>query len=193
MSKIEVAPRTDLYPLPTALVSCEDNTGRRSIITISWTGICCSVPPMLSIAVRKNRYSHGIISESKLFGLNLPNDEQTSLMDYCGNNSGRNVDKFEVCKFTPVKGDKSGALLIEECPVSHECVVKHIIELGSHDLFVAEITATYIDKSVIDKDKNYLIEKLNPIAYIPKAREFRGGFTKKLGKYGEFKNYFNEK
>ncbi|MBD3232979.1 MAG: flavin reductase family protein, partial [candidate division Zixibacteria bacterium] len=135
MAKTDVGARTDLYPLPTALVSCEDDSGSRSIITISWTGICCSAPPMLSIAVRKNRFSYNIIKNSGKFGLNLPNSDQVALMDYCGNNSGKDVDKFEKCGFTPVTGEKIGALLLEECPLSIECDVKQVIELGSHDLF----------------------------------------------------------
>ncbi len=191
MAKIDVGARTDLYPLPTALVSCEDDSGARSIITISWTGICCSTPPMLSIAVRKNRFSYNIIKNSGKFGLNLPNSAQVAFMDYCGNNSGKDVDKFEKCRFTPVKGEKIGALLVEECPVSIECDVKQIIELGSHDLFIAEIITTHIDDSVIDEEKRYIIDKLSPIAYITKAREYRGGFTEHLGKYGQYKDHFS--
>lgn len=190
MAKIDVGPRTDLYPLPTAMVSCEDDNGRKNIITISWTGICSSIPPMLSIAVRKSRYSHGIIASSGRFGLNLHYEEQTPIMDFCGNNSGRDIDKFEACHLTPVNGPKSGVLLIDECPVSLECEVKHTIELGSHDLFIAEITATHIEESIIDKDRKYIIEKLKPVAYIPKLREYRGGFTRNLGSYGHYKDRY---
>jgi len=190
MAKTDIGPQTVLYPLPTALVSCEDVAGRRSIITISWTGICCSTPPMLCIGVRKSRFSHFIISSSRKFGLNLPTEDQVQIMDFCGNNSGRDIDKFSECHLTPVSGSKSGALLIAECPVSMECEVRHILELGSHDLFVAEITATYIDESVVDGGGKYIMEKLKPIAYMTKSREYRGGFSKSLGRYGEYKDHF---
>ncbi|MCP4632450.1 MAG: flavin reductase family protein [candidate division Zixibacteria bacterium] len=190
MVKTNIGPRTDLFPLPTALVSCQDSAGRRNIITISWTGICCSEPPMVSIAIRKNRYSHGIILNANQFGLNLPNEDLTAAMDFCGTNSGRDVDKFEACNLTPAKGIRSKTLLIEECPVSLECSIEHILELGSHDLFIAEIVATHIDKTVVDRSHKYIIDKLKPVAYFPKSREYRGGFTKKLGKTGEFKNKF---
>ncbi|MBD3169999.1 MAG: flavin reductase family protein [candidate division Zixibacteria bacterium] len=190
MAKIDVGARTDLYPLPTALVSCDDGFGRCSIITISWTGICNSNPPMLSIAVQKKRYSHDIILQSGKFGLNLPNSDQVSQMDFCGNNSGRDYDKYKTCGFTKVRGDKNDTLLIEECPVSMECAVKHVLGLGTHDLFIAEILSTYIDESVMDDEKRYVVEKLQPIAYLTKAREYRGGFTEKLGKYGQYKDHF---
>ncbi len=190
MAKSNIGARTDLFPLPATMVSCEDDIGRRNIITISWTGICCSEPPMLSIAVRKGRYSYDIIRRSGMFGMNIPNEDLTAAMDFCGNNSGRDIDKFGACDLTPTKGEVVGALLIKECPVSLECLVKHFIELGSHTIFIAEIKSTHIDEDVVDSNRRYIVEKLKPIAYIPKAREYRGGFNKRLGKYGQFKNYF---
>jgi flavin reductase (DIM6/NTAB) family NADH-FMN oxidoreductase RutF len=190
MAKTEIGAQTVLYPLPAAMVSCEDATHPANIITISWTGVCCSIPPMISIAVQKKRYSHDIIANSGLFGLNLPSEDQVQAMDFCGNNSGKDVNKFKQCDFTLVKGFKSGVVLIDECPVNMECVVKHILGLGTHDLFIAEIMATYVDEFLLDSEQKLQPEKLKPIAYIPKAREYRGGFDKALGKYGQFKDFY---
>ena len=63
MKKRSIAPSTILSPVPAALVTCQDKGGRSNIITIAWTGVVCSTPPMVSISIRPSRYSHGIIKD----------------------------------------------------------------------------------------------------------------------------------
>ena len=64
MKKRSISPSTVLSPVPAALVTCQDRGGRSNIITIAWTGVVCSDPPMVSISIRPSRYSHGIIKET---------------------------------------------------------------------------------------------------------------------------------
>ena len=52
-----------LYPLPPVMVSC-GTMERANIITVAWTGIVNSEPPMTYISVRPERFSHGLIKET---------------------------------------------------------------------------------------------------------------------------------
>ena len=102
MSKQEWKPGNMLYPVPAVMVSCQRKGEKPNIITVAWAGTICSDPVMLSISVRKERYSHSIIKETKEFVVNLTTKDTCFATDYCGVKSGRDVDKFKEMKLTPV-------------------------------------------------------------------------------------------
>jgi flavin reductase (DIM6/NTAB) family NADH-FMN oxidoreductase RutF len=141
MEKITMNPGTLLYPVPAVMVSCGSYEGKANIITIAWVGTICSEPPMLSISVRPERYSHALIMDSLEFVVNIPHIDLSFATDLCGVKSGREIDKFTAAGLTKGKGISVSAPIINECPINLECVVKNTIKLGSHDMFIAEITA----------------------------------------------------
>jgi flavin reductase (DIM6/NTAB) family NADH-FMN oxidoreductase RutF len=183
MPKKLLEPETMLIPMPVVMVSCQKKGQKPNIITIGWSGIACSEPPMITIAIRKGRFSHGIISESKEFVVNVITEKLLSQTDYCGIKSGRDVDKFKETKLTPIKGTKVNAPLISECPINLECVVRDTLSLGTHDLFIGEIVATHVDSEYLADRKRPDIAKLKPVAYCTKAQQY-WGLSRSLGTYG---------
>lgn len=153
-------PSTFLNPVPVVLVSCGDN-----IITLAWAGTICSDPPMLSISVRKERHTHKLLCERKKFVVNLVSQEMIKQTDLCGVKSGRDVDKFELCGFTKLIGEKTGESMIGQSPANIECEVRDIIELGSHDLFLAEVVNVYADENLFDDKGACDLGKGKLIAY----------------------------
>lgn len=140
-----------LYPLPAVMVSCQRAGEKPNIITLAWTGTVCSDPVMVSISVRKERYSYDIIKETGEFVINLTTDTLARATDYCGVRSGRDHDKFAEMKLTPLPSSKVACPMIGESPVSLECKVKEIIPLGSHDMFLAEVLAVDVSKEYMDE------------------------------------------
>ena len=165
MSKELWKPGNMLYPLPVVMVSMADKDGKSNIITIAWAGTVCTNPPMVSISVRRERYSYPIIQETGEFVINLTTKELTFATDYCGVKSGRDVDKFKEMKLTPVAGDKVKAPLIAESPVNLECKVTQVIPLGSHDMFLAEVVAVHADSKYMDEKGKFHLEQAEPIVY----------------------------
>jgi len=97
-------PGNVLSPVPAVLVSCGGSKGwKPNMLTIAWTGSVCSEPPMLSISVRPERYSHAIISATREFVVNVPSLHQARTVDWCGIVSGRDVDKFSHTDLTPAQ------------------------------------------------------------------------------------------
>ena len=141
MKKTILSPGTIMAPLPAALVSCGTNDNS-NIITIAWTGIVNSKPPMTYISVRPERFSYDIIREKKEFVINLPSENLAKRADICGMKSGRKIDKFKHCGFTKSPAEKLvDCPIINECPINIECNVVQELELGSHTMFLAEIVA----------------------------------------------------
>jgi flavin reductase (DIM6/NTAB) family NADH-FMN oxidoreductase RutF len=154
-----------LNPVPVVMVSCSDNNGKPNIITLAWVGTINSDPPMVSISVRKQRYSYELIKQKGQFVINMPTRNQTFATDFCGVKSGKELDKFEAMKLTPENASKVDVPLIKECPVNLECVVKQVIELGSHDLFLAEVVATNVDEKLLDENGKLDLQKADLICY----------------------------
>ena len=152
MSKITWQGGALVAPGPSVMVSCGDME-KSNIITVAWCGITNTVPPKTYISVRPSRFSYDIIKESGEFVINLTPASLAKKADLCGMYTGKKVDKFEKCGFTKEKASKVNVPMIGECPISIECKVTDIIPLGSHDMFLADILAVNVEKSMLDGDK----------------------------------------
>lgn len=169
-----------LAPVPPVMVSC-GSFEESNIITIAWTGILNTHPPMTYISVRPSRHSYGIIKERGEFAINLTPTELIKKADYCGIYTGKKVDKFEKCGLTKEAATQVSCPMIAECPVSIECRVTDIISLGSHDMFMADIVAVNVDEELFDKDDKMRLDKANLVAY---AHGEYYELGKKIGKFG---------
>lgn len=181
MSKQSWKPGNMLYPLPVVMVSAADKEGRDDIITVAWAGTVCTNPPMVSISIRPERYSYHMIRETGEFVINLTTEELAFATDYCGVKSGRDVDKFKETGLTREKAEKVKAPMIAEAPVSIECKVKEIRELGSHHMFIAQVAAVHADEKYMDEKNRFDLNRARPIVY--SHGEYLGP-GKKLGTFG---------
>ena len=151
MTKQLLPPTALLHPLPVVLLSSQDAQGGNNIITLAWVGMLCSRPPMLAVGLRPATHSHGIIVQSQEFVINVPAEDHLEAIKLCGSRSGRDIDKFSACGFTPVPGSKVRAPLIQECAVNLECVVRHVVNAGSHDVFMGEVVAVQVSTDKADE------------------------------------------
>ena len=154
-----------LYPVPAVLVSVADSAGNDNLITIAWTGTVCSDPAMTYISVRKERYSHHMLKENKEFVINLVSKEICRAADFCGVRSGRDLDKFEATGLTREKASTVNVPLVKESPVNIECKVTQVLELGSHDMFIANVKGVYADEAYMDEKGKFELVKAKPIVY----------------------------
>ncbi|MDD7307503.1 MAG: flavin reductase family protein [Clostridia bacterium] len=169
-----------LNPVPAVMVSC--GSRKPNIITIAWTGIVNSNPPMTYISVRKERYSHNIIENTGEFVINLCSEELAFATDFCGVRSGRDTDKFKEMKLTPERAEIVRCPMIKESPVNIECRVREIIELGSHDMFIADILKVHVDEQYIDRSGRIRLDQASLVAY--NHGEYFGLKRQPIGKFG---------
>lgn len=165
MSRRIMKPGCMMAPLPAVLVSCIDKEGNTNLITAAWTGILCSEPPMTYVSIRKERFSHHMIEETGEFVINLTTREMARGTDLCGVKSGREVNKWELAGFTPEAAATVKAPIVAESPVSIECRVMEKKELGSHDMFMAEITAVNCDEKYFDENGRFDLNAPGLISY----------------------------
>lgn len=180
MSKISWKGSTLLAPVPAALVSC-GTVEEPNALTVAWTGITCSDPPMTYISVRPERYSYDIIKTSGEFVINLTSGAMARATDFCGVRSGRAMDKLAAAGLTVEPATAVAAPVIAQSPLALECRVKQVIPLGSHDMFLAEIVAVDVEEKLLDDAGKLHLEKAGLMAY-SHGEYFAMG--KKIGSFG---------
>lgn len=146
-----------LYPCPTVLITSKDEID--NVFAVSWAGIASSHPEYVTIAINKKRLSYYMISRTKKFCINIPDADMIYEVDYCGSVTGREIDKFSKCRFKKSYYD-SDYVLIDQCKFHLICNVETVIDLGSHDLFVAKVLHKLIDTTVVD-----IHQDVDPIIY----------------------------
>lgn len=181
MGKIKFKPGTMLNPVPVVMVSC-GTMEEKNIITIAWTGIINSDPPITYVSVRKSRYSHLLIENNKEFVINLSTEALANTADFCGVKSGRDFDKFNEMKLTPIIGEFVKCPMIGESPVNLECKVIEVKEFPTHDMFIAEIVNVHVDEKLINKEGKLQLEKAGLICY--SHGEYFEIKKEALGKFG---------
>ena len=180
MSKVTWKSGTFIYPLPAVMVSCGTKE-ESNIITVAWTGIINTDPAMCYISVRPTRHSYEMIKKTGEFVINLTTKDLAYATDWCGVKTGAKVDKFKEMKLTKEKANFVNCPMIKESPVSVECKVKEIRELGSHHMFVAEILGINADEKYINENGAFDISKCDLIAY---SNGNYYSLGKKIGRFG---------
>ena len=181
MAKQLWKPGNMIYPLPAVMVSVTDGEGNDNIITVAWTGTVCTNPAMAYISVRPSRYSYDMIRKTGEFVINLTTEELAFATDFCGVRSGRDVDKFQKLNLTKEKAQFVSAPMIGEAPVSIECRVREVKELGSHDMFLADVLAVHADEAYMDKNNRFRLNDAGLLVY-SHGEYLAGG--RKVGTFG---------
>lgn len=169
-----------LAPVPPVLVTCGQGESA-NVLTVGWTGILNTQPPMTYISVRPGRHSFGLIRQTGEFVINLTTEQLVPAADFCGVRSGREVDKFAACRLAVQPASQVAPPLLAQSPVHLECRVVQQIPLGSHEMFMAEIVAVQVDAALVDSQGALHLERAHLAAYA------HGGYYalgRQLGRFG---------
>ena len=167
MSKVAIRPYRPIYPTPAALITSVAADGRANIITLGEVyNLSLGSPTVVGISIRKATYSHGLISGSGEYVVNMPTTQIMEEVDRCGTVSGRKVDKFSEFGLTPVPATVVKPPLIAECPVNLECRVMGIEEIGDHDMFKGEVVAAHVDDYLLDERGRVCPDRLDVLCFM---------------------------
>ncbi len=164
MSKVIWKPAALLSPLPVVLVSC-GTVEKPNALAVAWTGIINTNPAMVYVSIRPERHSHKLINESGEFVINLVTNSLVRKTDQCGVYTGAKINKFQKFSLTAEKSSKITAPIIKESPINIECKVEKVIELGSHDMFIAKVVAINVEENLINSDGKLDMRNAKLVAY----------------------------
>ena len=163
MEKVKIGALTLVYPTPAFLIGT-NVAGKPNFMTAAWSGIACSEPPMISVAIRHPRYTLKGMYENMSFSVNVPSASQVKEVDFCGIKSGAKEDKVKACNFKVFYGKVETAPMVEQCPVNLECRIAHMLNLGSHMLVVGRIEEVYVSGDCIT-DGHPDVKKIRPLLW----------------------------
>lgn len=178
--RINLAPGALTAPLPPALVTVGDEE-HANILTVAWTGILSTVPPRTYISVRPSRHSYAILKEKGEFVINLASADMARSVDFAGIYTGKKMNKFDACGFTPIPSEKVSAPTVAQCPLALECKVFDVIPMGSHDVFMADIVSVSCREDIMGEDGRLMLDMADLLAY---AHGEYFALGEKLGRFG---------
>ena len=165
MARLDLKAGALLSPVPPTLVTC-GTAEHPNVLTVAWTGIVCTRPHMTYISLRPTRHSHALIRETGSFVINLPTSEMARIVDLCGMKTGAKDDKLALCKLETAPAKTVEPPILTACPVSLECRVTEEKDLGSHTMFLAEITNVSVDERCLDPRGRLDLKKAGLLAYV---------------------------
>jgi flavin reductase (DIM6/NTAB) family NADH-FMN oxidoreductase RutF len=134
---------------PTVLITSKLGD-KLNVMTAAWQMPVSFTPLLVAIAIAHGRFSHKLILEGREFVISIPNSDMVKEVLCCGSYSGKNNDKFKICKLTPLKARKVNAPLIKECIGHIECKLHSHHEAGDHTIFVGEVVSAAVREGVFD-------------------------------------------
>lgn len=139
-----------MYPTPVVLVGAIVGE-KPNYCTVGACGVIDLSPPLIYVSLLASHYTAEGISKNQSFSLNFPSTRMKDVTDYCGLNSGRNVDKSQL--FGTFFGELGTAPLIQECPVNVECRVEREIRIHRRLVFIGEVIQVFAKKEcVVERD-----------------------------------------
>ena len=129
--------------------------------TMVWTAQLSFQPLLVSAILAKARYTHELISKSKIFAINILGEKHLELAKHFGFQSGRKVDKFANLGY---ETKTTGAPILRDSIAYLDCKLWASYEGGDHTIFVGE---------VVDGGISSAIDPLEPLIF--KQEDFAGG------------------
>jgi flavin reductase (DIM6/NTAB) family NADH-FMN oxidoreductase RutF len=129
---------------PVALVTTYDR-GKTNVLPVAWHTPLSARPPLVGIALARERYSVELLNHAEQFALNFPGRALLHHVQYLGAYSGTQLDKLEATQFETFHAAHLDAPLLAGCVAWVECEVQQVIPIGDHLLYVGLVVAVHVD------------------------------------------------
>lgn len=137
--------RRILWSLPTGLYVLGSGAGpRRNLMTISWVTQVATEPKLVAVSIESSSVTAALVAESGTFALSLlPRQQRAVVRKFAKPVLDAVVDEEQ--RQGTMNGEevhlvRTGDPVLAQCAAWLECVVRHRVVLGSHNLFVGEVT-----------------------------------------------------
>ncbi|MBA7589604.1 Flavoredoxin [subsurface metagenome] len=95
-----------------------------NVMTMGWAAIGYMWrKPIMTIMVRKSRFTHRIIEKASSFTVSIPGDDLGEALNFCGTKSGRDVNKFKECNLITIPAQKIDTPIINISGFHYECKI----------------------------------------------------------------------
>lgn len=150
-------------PRPIAWVVSQDSSGLVNAAPFSFFNAFSGDPPVVGIGIGSRKPGHpkdsrANIRETGEFVVSLVSQETAAAMNVTAIDFDHGVNEIEQAGLTPLPSVRVKPPRIAESPVSMECKLIQIVELGPNSgLVLGRVVAMHVrDEAVIDAAKHYI-------------------------------------
>lgn len=155
-----------VVPRPIAFVSTVNPAGQANVAPFSFFNALSSQPPLLGISINRRgdspKDSLRNIESAREFVVNMVDEALASRMVQASGDWAPEVDEFQLAGLTPIPSDLIKPPRVGESPVSMECRLHKLIELGTTTFVVGEILRAHVKDAVLTAGR-VDIAKLRPL------------------------------
>ncbi|MBR3447168.1 MAG: flavin reductase [Oscillospiraceae bacterium] len=142
------------------VVTSNDGTKDNGLIVNTVTQVT-NTPNRVAVTINKENYSHHVIKQTGIMNVNcLSVDAPFKVFENFGFRSGRNADKFADCQ--PVRTDNGLVMLPHYINAMLSLKVEQYIDLGTHGMFICEVTEARVINDAETMTYTYYQEKVKP-------------------------------
>jgi flavin reductase (DIM6/NTAB) family NADH-FMN oxidoreductase RutF len=149
-------------PRPIAWVVTQNKEGVLNVGAFSFFNAVSGEPPVVVIGVGSHRHGRPKdtrvnIVETGQFVVNLVSEENAAQMNITAIEFDYGIDELQQAGLTPVPSTRVKPPRIAESPVSMECELIQIVDLGETGVVLGRILAMHVrDEMVLDAAKHYI-------------------------------------
>jgi flavin reductase (DIM6/NTAB) family NADH-FMN oxidoreductase RutF len=139
--------RRVLWTMPSGLYIIGSRAGeRRNGMTANFVTQVGFDPKILAVSVEEDAVTHELISEGKVFSLNLVDREDRAIVRKFTKPVEVDLEARTLNEF-PFHDGRTGAPILDQALAYVECEVRQQVEVGSHTLFLGEIVDAAFQKA----------------------------------------------
>lgn len=161
-------------PRPIAFASTIDKVGIPNLAPFSFFNVFSSNPPIAIFSPARsgrdgiNKHTLDNVKEVPEVVLNIVNYNMVQQMSLTSSPYAKDVDEFEKAGFTKVASQQIKPFRVAEAPVTMECKVNEIIELGQSggagNLVICEVLLIHVKEEVLDEHGKIDTQKIDLVA-----------------------------
>lgn len=157
-------------PRPIAFVSSLSVGGALNLAPFSFFNVACSAPPILGFAPGPRadgrlKDTAANIQETGEFVINVVSMNMADGMNETAFDYDPGVSEFEAGGFTPLASDLIKPPRVAEAPISMECRLDRMLQLGKKQqyLILGEVLKFHISDDIVDDKGRISVAKLQPV------------------------------
>ena len=169
--KKDLGVHPSLFPMPTLMIATYNEDDTVDDMMMAWGGICAG--NMVALNLEKDHKTCANLEKRKAFTISVPDVAHIKEADFLGIASANKMpDKFARSGLHAEKSGKVDAPIVTEFPLTVECKVVSMEELGGDYHVVGEIVGVLAEESVLDEKGRVDASKLNAFVF----DQFRNGY-----------------
>lgn len=162
--KISMKPKPSVFPMPVLMVGTYDENNTVDVMMAAWGMTYKTDKIILNLMAEHKTVKN--IQRKKAFTVAIGDEKHLPEEDYLGTVSGnREPEKFSKTALHAVKSEHIDAPVIEEFPLTMECVLDDIQLEGNLAHIIGKIVNISVDESCLSPDGQPDMTKLRPVMW----------------------------